>query len=388
MNLTLPSNSSMDYYPDNTLASFKTHFESPLSLQEDHEVALSEIILPTTWSNVRDDDLIVVVPLRTKSALTEAKRAFSTKEKHDSQKTLRRIPDIEWSTVDKGMNLKALLESGDPLTEDEEHYRPATAKERAEQEETLWKLWEQEREANVVVRHNAGPLRYTQNDAARNRRFGRVSASGRRRKLRNTAKRLIDRVESKTRVRTLPPNIFPVPPIVTGSNADFVGHLNALLANELDGSNFLRTKKLFHYDRLTRRVTIKVPRHGCVLVSEHLAHVLGFGSRTYFTETSVGDFVMDVFGDVYSVYVYTDAVQDRRVGDMHAPLLRCVAVNRNGEREGGGIQAVGFPHLQYFPLKSSRLDGVGIYLRDRTGEPIPFMRGEVTVTLHLRPIER
>ena len=368
----------MDYYPDNTLASFRTRFESPLSLQEDHEVALSEIILPTTWSNVRDDDLIMVVPLRTKHALTEAKRAFSTKEKHHATKT-RRIPDIEWSTVDRGMNLKELMESNNPLTKDEEHYRPET------EEELRERLGE-----SVVVRrkHNnkTGPLRYTHN-AAHQRRSSYVSASGRRRKLRSVAQQLIERVEKKTRVRTLPPNIFPVPAIVTDSNEDFVAHLNTLLANDLDGSNFLRLKKLFHYDRLTRRVTIKVPRHGCVLVSEHLAHVLGFGSKTYFTKSSEGDFVMDPFGDAYSIYVYTDAVQDRRVGDMHAPLLRCVAVNRNGEREGG-IQAVSFPHLQYFPLKSSRLDSVGIYLRDRTGEPIPFMRGEVTVTLHLRPIER
>ena len=359
----------MDYYPDNTLASFRTRFESPLSLQEDHEVALSEIILPTTWSNVRDDDLIIVVPLRTKHALTEAKRAFSTKEKHHATK-IRRIPDIEWSTVDKGMNLKELLESSNSLTKDEEHYRPETVNEKEEEEE-----------ANNKTR----PLRYTHNASHKRRSY--VSVSGRRRKLRSEAQQLIDRVERKTRVRTLPPNIFPVPPIVTASNEDFVARLNTLLANDLDGSNFLRLKKLFHYDRLTRRVTIKVPRHGCVLVSAHLAHVLGFGSKTYFTKTSEGDFVMDPFGDVYSVYVYTDAVQDRRVGDMHAPLLRCVAVNRNGEREGG-IQAVSFPHLQYFPLKSRRLDGVGIYLRDRTGEPIPFMRGEVTVTLHLRPIER
>ena len=96
---------------------------------------------------------------------------------------------------------------------------------------------------------------------------------------------------------------------------------------------------------------------------------------------------MDPFGDVYTVYIYSDAIQDRRVGDMHIPFLRCVAVNR-GSAVTGGIQSISFPHLDYFPLKSKRLDGIGIYLRDRTGEPIPFLRGEVAATLHLRPIEQ
>ena len=81
MNITLPSNSSMEYYPNNTLASFQTHFETPLTLimSEDHEVALSEILLPTEWSNMRDDDMVMVVPLRTKRALAEAKRALAEK---------------------------------------------------------------------------------------------------------------------------------------------------------------------------------------------------------------------------------------------------------------------------------------------------------------------
>lgn len=64
MFLTLPSNSSMDIFPDNTVASFRTKLPGPLELGlGDWEVGLSEIILPKTWNNItgRDHAHIAVV---------------------------------------------------------------------------------------------------------------------------------------------------------------------------------------------------------------------------------------------------------------------------------------------------------------------------------------
>lgn len=51
--LTLPSNSSMKLYPNNTLADFTINLSPPLDLSGDWEVALSEIQYPHTWNNVR-----------------------------------------------------------------------------------------------------------------------------------------------------------------------------------------------------------------------------------------------------------------------------------------------------------------------------------------------
>ena len=50
--LTLPSNSSMDYFPDNTLAKFITKLHAPLLLRDSWEVGLVEIIYPTSFYNV------------------------------------------------------------------------------------------------------------------------------------------------------------------------------------------------------------------------------------------------------------------------------------------------------------------------------------------------
>ena len=50
--LTLPSNSSMSYYEDNTLASFTTRLPNTIDLEGDWEVGLVEIQYPHNWFNV------------------------------------------------------------------------------------------------------------------------------------------------------------------------------------------------------------------------------------------------------------------------------------------------------------------------------------------------
>lgn len=51
--LTLPSNSSMNVFPNNTLSDFTVNLPQPLDLTGDWVVALSEIQYPHTWNNVR-----------------------------------------------------------------------------------------------------------------------------------------------------------------------------------------------------------------------------------------------------------------------------------------------------------------------------------------------
>ena len=59
MYLTLPSNSSKDYFPSNTLTNFKTHLAQSLDLGNagDWEAGLAEIQYPFNWFNMtRNDD--------------------------------------------------------------------------------------------------------------------------------------------------------------------------------------------------------------------------------------------------------------------------------------------------------------------------------------------
>ena len=50
--VTLPSDSSMSYYPNNTVAHFKTKLPETIRLEGEYEVGLAEIIYPHSWFNV------------------------------------------------------------------------------------------------------------------------------------------------------------------------------------------------------------------------------------------------------------------------------------------------------------------------------------------------
>lgn len=50
--VTLPSNASAKYFPENTQGSYRTKLSTPLILDESFQVGLSEIIIPRNWFNV------------------------------------------------------------------------------------------------------------------------------------------------------------------------------------------------------------------------------------------------------------------------------------------------------------------------------------------------
>jgi hypothetical protein len=51
--LTLPSNSSMDYIPDNTLTNFTTRLPQMMDLDGSWEIGLAEIQYPHSWYNIK-----------------------------------------------------------------------------------------------------------------------------------------------------------------------------------------------------------------------------------------------------------------------------------------------------------------------------------------------
>ena len=52
--ITLPSNSSLSLYPDNTLSSYTTRLVEQINLTGNWEVAMTEIHFPFTWYNITD----------------------------------------------------------------------------------------------------------------------------------------------------------------------------------------------------------------------------------------------------------------------------------------------------------------------------------------------
>ena len=58
--ITLPSNSSADYFPDNTNSHYFTHLEERLRFEEgEWEVALADLSYQNTWNNITEGRLTV-----------------------------------------------------------------------------------------------------------------------------------------------------------------------------------------------------------------------------------------------------------------------------------------------------------------------------------------
>jgi hypothetical protein len=59
--MTLPSNSSLDYYPDNTLTRYVTKLPQLFDLDGTWEVGLSEIQFPISWANINFVDVALFI---------------------------------------------------------------------------------------------------------------------------------------------------------------------------------------------------------------------------------------------------------------------------------------------------------------------------------------
>jgi len=54
--LTLPSDSSSKYFPENTAASFKTKLSERIDLDGDYEFGLAQLLYPHSWFNFDNSD--------------------------------------------------------------------------------------------------------------------------------------------------------------------------------------------------------------------------------------------------------------------------------------------------------------------------------------------
>ena len=81
-----------------------------------------------------------------------------------------------------------------------------------------------------------------------------------------------------------------------------------------------------------------------------------------------------------TIYVYTDVVESRIVGDSLAPLLRALPVSGSH----GATVSDRFTNIHYVPLLYSHFKSIEMDIRDDTGRRVPFEYGRVTVTLHFR----
>ena len=87
------------------------------------------------------------------------------------------------------------------------------------------------------------------------------------------------------------------------------------------------------------------------------------------------------------VYVYVDCIEETRVGDHYAPLIRIVNMESNYSKENESTTSIHreFRRPQYFPIaKRNNFKTINIEMTNSLGEPFPFKGGISILDLHFR----
>ena len=125
---------------------------------------------------------------------------------------------------------------------------------------------------------------------------------------------------------------------------------------------------------------------------ENFRKILGFTEKRVWidfneTESLVSPFPGNINATLpESVYVYSNICEASIIGDTCATILRVIPINYSKKRYGDTYH-VNISHVNYIPLLSNSFQDIEIDLRDRLGQPLPFVTGPSCVTLHFRRID-
>lgn len=138
----------------------------------------------------------------------------------------------------------------------------------------------------------------------------------------------------------------------------------------------------FHFEPINQKAVVHLKHENSMLtISERLQKVLQLADRTMRGEGAFYSQGAVLLNDTLScMYVYSDIVKERAVGDKLVSLLRIVPIVG---KEGHVIyKSFSLPH--YIPLSRQQFRTVEIVVTDDAGRPMRFESGRVVVTLHFR----
>ena len=92
--LTLPSDSSSRYYPENTTACFKTKLSDRIDLDGEYEVGLAQLIYPRSWYNFNNHDKSLYIRFEPNDGRAEIVQVFSSSQFASEDKLVRILTDM------------------------------------------------------------------------------------------------------------------------------------------------------------------------------------------------------------------------------------------------------------------------------------------------------
>lgn len=131
----------------------------------------------------------------------------------------------------------------------------------------------------------------------------------------------------------------------------------------------------------------KLEEDGFIVLSENLAHVLGFRTRrltmdSYKLQQNLHSTCIDA-GLPQSLYVHCNIIAKQYVGEEVKDLLRIVPM-RSYDYKFGCEDCLNFVKPHYIPVEKHKIDTIEINIKDGKGENILFQYGTSTVVLHFR----
>ncbi len=136
------------------------------------------------------------------------------------------------------------------------------------------------------------------------------------------------------------------------------------------------------YSPSSRRIEMTLPEQTTLHFAEPLSSMLGLGYGNVVCNSAMrrGMFPIDCSRGIDALYVYSDIVQTKLVGDTSVPILAVVPVT--GEHGAMAFKEYSTP--VYTDLSKDVFSTIEIYLMDSAGRSIPFEFGKLTVLLHFR----
>lgn len=378
--LTLPSNSSTVYYPDNTVANYKTQLSRAVQLPGVWEVAVVEVHFPCSFLTVDNDATVFVYKTnhrdrREANAKADAKADANADASLVSAPVLtRKIPHIFKQTKilsDDIPSQDKLMSSQHPehhqvllrkfssnLPDGNTPLPPPTSPTPSQQPSDIppppiRKSTEEEEEGEPLI-------------------LGGVKVYG---------KRIFSQPPKVDAVKKPVDNI---PTIVsaklTPGNYTSVGEI----IDALNSHERLVDVVSFEYDSKKVQIIFKETIDQ-IEMSHRLALILGFDPREAdLKKNNVSIRPANVLlGLPSQMYVYCDIVEPQLIGDTMAPLLQIINIDTISYVYGAN-KYVQFSTPHYVPLMKSSFENLEIDLRDHTGAHLPFHFGTSCVKLHFR----
>lgn len=178
------------------------------------------------------------------------------------------------------------------------------------------------------------------------------------------------------------------------TNEDFVTEVERVIQEFLlraksnnPGGPVKWPKNIFAYNTHSLKVKINLGKlEGMKLkFSPNFAGMLGFEARKTVIDGHAGvaipPYVVDVHHGRYKLYIYTDIIENRMIGDTIAPVLAKVVID---PRSRSPVYEHWFKEPVYVPLRTHRFQTIRIHIRDDTGNIVPFQSGKSEVDLLFR----